>query len=93
MFLNVFVFIRLAQVAKILIAVAIFFSFGLWFYISMDIFWRKINHIFPIQHHNTIQIVLRTGIVFVMGGITMAVPNLGPFIGLMGSIFYVFLGK
>lgn len=91
-FVIIFFVIRLATVAQVLIAVAILFSFGLYFYIAMEILWRRINHRVPVRHHNITQILMRTGIICAMGGVTMAVPNLAPFIGLVGAIFFSILG-
>lgn len=82
----------MAQVAQILIAIAILFTFGLQFYIPTDILWRKIKHRVPEQRHNITQILMRTGIIILMGGVAMAVPNLEPFIGLVGAIFFSILG-
>lgn len=76
-----------------LIAFAIFFTFGLQFYIPMDILWRKIENKIPAQRHNLAQISIRTGIILIMGGIAMAVPDLEPFIGLVGAVFFSILGK
>lgn len=78
--------------AQVLIAIAILFTFGLQFYVPMDILWRKIMHKFPARRHNITQISLRTGIILVMGGVSMAVPTLEPFIGLVGAIFFSILG-
>lgn len=76
-----------------LIAFAILFTFGLQFFIPMDILWRKMNHKVPVERHNITQIIMRTGIIFLMGGVAMAVPNLEPFIGLVGAVFFSILGK
>lgn len=84
---------RLAQVAQILIAVAILLSYGLKFYIAMDIFWRKIKHTLPAAHHNITQTVIRTAIICLQVGLTMAVPNLVPVIGLVGALFVSIVGK
>lgn len=89
----IFLFISLAQIAQILIAVAILFSFGLYFYIAMDILWRKISHKVKVRRHNITQILMRTIVICLMAGIAVAVPNLGPFIGLVGAIFFPILGK
>lgn len=59
----------------------------------MDILWRKMNHKVPKERHNITQIIMRTGIILLMGGVAMAVPNLEPFIGLVGAIFFSILGK
>lgn len=86
-------FYRLAQSAQVLIAFAILFTFGLQFYIPMDILWRKMNHKVPKERHNITQIIMRVGIILIMGAVAMAVPNLEPFIGLVGAVFFSILGK
>lgn len=83
----------MAQVAQILIALAIFFTFGLQFYVPMDVLWRRIQIRIPKERHNISQILLRAGIVMILGGIAAAVPKLEPFIGLVGAIFFSVLGK
>lgn len=83
----------LAEVVQYLIAFAIFFTFGLQFYVPMDILWGKIQSKIPPQRHNIAQISIRTGIILIMGGIAMAVPDLEPFIGLVGAVFFSILGK
>ncbi|XP_067626457.1 proton-coupled amino acid transporter-like protein CG1139 isoform X2 [Eurosta solidaginis] len=82
----------LADVAKLLMAVAILFTYGLQFYIPNELLWRKINHKFDPKNHNRTQLLLRTGIILITGGIAAAVPNLEPFIGLVGAIFFSLLG-
>lgn len=75
-----------------MIAIAILFTFGLQFYVPMDILWHKIEDKIPANRHNMAQISIRTGIVLIMGAISMAVPKLEPFIGLVGAIFFSILG-
>lgn len=75
-----------------MIAIAILFTFGLQFYVPMDILWSKIAYKIPAHRHNIAQISIRTGIILVMGAISMAVPKLEPFIGLVGAIFFSILG-
>nr|XP_019555078.2 proton-coupled amino acid transporter-like protein pathetic [Aedes albopictus] len=82
----------LAKIAQLLIAAAILFTFGLQFYVPMDILWRKIHDKIPKDKHNFSQIAIRTGIMILMGGIALAVPNLEPFIGLVGAVFFSSLG-
>uniref|UniRef100_A0A1B0CAN0 Putative amino acid transporter n=1 Tax=Lutzomyia longipalpis TaxID=7200 RepID=A0A1B0CAN0_LUTLO len=81
-----------AQVAQILIALAILFTFGLQFYVPMDILWRKIQDRIPKEKHNISQIAIRTGIILIMSAIAAAVPNLEPFISLVGALFFSTLG-
>lgn len=82
----------LAKVAQLLIALAILFTFGLQFYVPMDILWRKIHDKIPKNKHNMSQIAIRSGLMVLMGGIALAVPDLEPFIGLVGAIFFSSLG-
>lgn len=82
----------LAKIAQLLIAAAILFTFGLQFYVPMDILWRKVHSKIPKDKHNLAQIGLRTGIMIVMAGVALAVPDLEPFIGLVGAIFFSSLG-
>lgn len=83
----------LADTAKLLMAVAILFTYGLQFYIPNEILWKKISHKFNEKYHNRTQILLRTGIILISGGIAAAIPNLEPFISLVGAIFFSLLGK
>ncbi|KAL9918115.1 proton-coupled amino acid transporter-like protein acs isoform 1-T1 [Glossina fuscipes fuscipes] len=82
----------LADAAKILMALAILFTFGLQFYIPNDILWSKIKHKFDPKSHNIAQILLRTGIILISGGVAAAIPNLEPFISLVGAVFFSLLG-
>ncbi|XP_055313263.1 proton-coupled amino acid transporter-like protein pathetic [Sitodiplosis mosellana] len=81
-----------AEAANILIAIAILFTFGLQFYVPMDILWRKIGPNIPKDRHNMSQIMFRAGIILIMGGVAAAVPKLDPFIGLVGAVFFSILG-
>lgn len=58
----------------------------------MDILWRKINHRFSKENHSRTQIIIRTGIIIVMGAVGVAVPNLDPIISLVGAVFFSVLG-
>ncbi|XP_053961907.1 proton-coupled amino acid transporter-like protein pathetic [Anastrepha ludens] len=82
----------LADTAKLLMAVAILFTFGLQFFIPNEILWRHIKHKFNERHHNIIQILLRTGIILIAVGVSVAIPQLGPFISLVGAVFFSLLG-
>lgn len=82
----------MAKIAQLLIALAILFTFGLQFYVPMDILWKKVQDKIPKDKHNMSQIAIRSGIMVVMGGIALAVPDLEPFIGLVGAIFFSSLG-
>ncbi|KAH8298477.1 hypothetical protein KR044_005593, partial [Drosophila immigrans] len=82
----------LADCAKLLMAVAILFTYGLQFYVPNEVLWRKIQHKFKPEKHNMTQILLRTGIILVSGGIAAGIPNLEPFISLVGAVFFSLLG-
>ncbi|XP_055858843.1 proton-coupled amino acid transporter-like protein pathetic isoform X2 [Episyrphus balteatus] len=82
----------LADTAKILMAISILFTFGLQFYVPNEILWRKISHKFPEDKHNMAQILLRTGIILISGGVSAAIPDLEPFISLVGAVFFSLLG-
>lgn len=69
------------------------FTFGLQFYVPMDILWRKIGPRISKEKHNISQILFRAGIILIMGGVAAAVPKLDPFIGLVGAVFFSVLGK
>lgn len=78
---------------KVLIALAVFFTYSLQFYVPMDITWRKmlVNRI-PEKYHNISQITIRTVIVSATVGLAALVPDLEPIIGLVGSICFSTLG-
>ena len=82
----------MAKTAQILIALAILFTYGLQFYVPMDILWRKIQDKIPKHKHNISQILIRTGIIILTGVVAAAVPDLEPFIGLVGAVCFSVLG-
>ncbi|KXJ67981.1 hypothetical protein RP20_CCG006907 [Aedes albopictus] len=76
----------LAKSTQILAAVAILLTLGLYYYVPMEILWKKISHRIPERRHNLAQIGIRLGIVVAMMGLALTVPQLEPFIGFVGSI-------
>lgn len=82
----------MAQVAQISIGIAIQFTFGLQYVVPMDILWYKIAPKISKEKHNIAQIGLRAGCILGMGVAAVIVPKLAPFIGLVGAIFFSFLG-
>lgn len=81
----------IALTGQVLIGLAILFTFGLQFFVPMDILLRKIEHKMT-RSRNISEILLRTGIMIVMGGIAIAIPDLEPFISLVGAVFFGSLG-
>ena len=73
-------------------ALAVLFTFGLQFFVPMDILWRKVQDRIPVKQHNLSQILIRTGIMLWCGVIAAVVPELEPFIGLVGAVFFSSLG-
>ncbi len=68
-----------AVTGQILIGIAILFTFGLQFYIPMDILMRKVN-LNDSKKKNLIETVIRTVIILLMCGVGIAVPDLEPVI-------------
>ncbi|XP_026818256.1 proton-coupled amino acid transporter-like protein pathetic [Rhopalosiphum maidis] len=80
-----------AQVAKICISLAVFCTYGLQFFVCLEITWTKIQENFEKAtiYHNYI---LRTVLVTMSVIIAVAVPTIGPFIGLIGAFCFSLLG-
>jgi solute carrier family 36 (proton-coupled amino acid transporter) len=68
-----------AVTGQVLIGVAILFTFGLQFYIPMEILMKKIENRIA-KTRNVSEIVIRTVIIVLMGGVAIAVPDLEPVI-------------
>lgn len=84
---------RPAQVAKVGIALAIFFTYALQMYVPFDITWNKVlKERISEKYSNISQIILRTTVVGLTVVVAAVVHNLEPFIGLVGSIFFSILG-
>ncbi|XP_020284696.1 proton-coupled amino acid transporter-like protein pathetic [Pseudomyrmex gracilis] len=80
-----------AQVVKILIALAVFCTFGLQFYVCLDIGWTVIKDRFekkPLLANYIMRTVLVCGAVL----LAVAVPTIEPFIGLIGAFCFSILG-
>ncbi|CAG4983604.1 unnamed protein product [Colias eurytheme] len=82
----------LALSAKILVAVAVFFTYCLQMYAPMDILWSRISSRISQSYHNITQILLRTLSVTLTVILAVAVPDLELLIGLVGAIFFSTLG-
>ncbi|CAH0717467.1 unnamed protein product, partial [Brenthis ino] len=82
----------LAQSAKILMALAILFTYSLQFYVPMEMIWRQIQNKITVKYHHFTQISIRTIIVVGSVALAAAFPNLELFINLSGAIFLSSLG-
>lgn len=76
---------------KILIALAVYCTFGLQFYVCLEIMWNGIKDRFQ-ERPTLVNYVMRT--VMVTGAVLLAVavPTIGPFIGLIGAFCFSILG-
>ncbi|KAI5643630.1 transmembrane amino acid transporter protein domain-containing protein [Phthorimaea operculella] len=81
-----------AQIAKILMALAILFTYSLQFYVPMEMIWRQIHDKIQVRFHNFAQISIRTAAVVGSVALAAACPNLELFISLCGAIFLSTLG-
>lgn len=68
-----------AVTGQVLIGIAILFTFGLQFYIPMEILLKKIENRIA-KTRNISEITIRTVIILLMGGVGIAVPDLEPVI-------------
>lgn len=69
----------IAITGQVLIGIAILFTFGLQFYIPMEILLKKIENRIA-KTRNVSEIAIRTVIILLMGGVGIAVPDLEPVI-------------
>ncbi|XP_059468908.1 proton-coupled amino acid transporter-like protein CG1139 [Neocloeon triangulifer] len=81
----------LAQSVKIMIAVAIFLTYALQFYVPFEIIWRNLKPHFK-KNEMVVEFSLRIFLVVCTVGIAAAIPNLGPFISLVGAVCLSTLG-
>lgn len=75
----------LAQSVKLMIAIAIFLTYGLQFYVPMEIIWKNLKQYFgsrKLAGEYLVRIVL---VIFTVA-VAIAVPNLGPLISLVGAV-------
>lgn len=80
-----------AQIVKVLIALAVYCTFGLQFYVCLEIGWDAIKDRFtkrPLLVNYTMRTVLVTAAVL----LAVAVPSIKPFVGLLGAFCFSILG-
>lgn len=80
-----------AQIVKILIALAVFCTFGLQFYVCLEIGWDTIKSKFT-KRPLLINYMMRTILVTAAVLLAVAVPTIGPFVGLLGAFCFSILG-
>lgn len=81
-----------SQLARGCIALSIFFTFMLQFYVPMEITWKNVKPHIPKHSRNIAQILIRlVGVIFAIG-VAIAVPDLSALISLVGAVFFSTLG-
>ncbi|KAK0180804.1 hypothetical protein PV327_003149 [Microctonus hyperodae] len=80
-----------AQVVKILVGLAVFCTFGLQFFVCLDIAWVGMKDYFT-KKPLLMNYVLRTVMVIGCVLIAIAVPTIAPLIGLIGAFCFSILG-
>lgn len=83
----------LGQTAQILLTLAIVLTFGLQFYAPHEVLFSKICHRFPKEKYDMYDAIIRGVSCIVLGGITASIPDLEPFVGLVGAVFFSILGN
>lgn len=82
----------LAQVVKLLIAMAVLFTYGLQFFVPLEIICSSIKHFFSHKFVAIGETLVRIGVVMLTVIVALLVPKLDPFISLVGAIFFSILG-
>ncbi|XP_067001806.1 proton-coupled amino acid transporter-like protein pathetic [Anabrus simplex] len=80
-----------AQSVKILIALAVFCTYGLQYYVCLEIAWNGLKHRYP-KNPLLMEYVIRTALVTASVALAVAVPTIGPFIALIGALCFSILG-
>ena len=80
-----------AQIVKILVAVAVFFTTSLLFYIVLETIWSEIENKIT-KNRKVINYILRTFLITAAVLTAVAVPTIGPFVGIIGALFFSTLG-
>ncbi|KAG6452503.1 hypothetical protein O3G_MSEX007666 [Manduca sexta] len=81
----------LGESVKLMIAVAIFFTYSLQFYVPMEVIWKNVRHLFGAKK-NLAEYSIRIAVITMTVCIAIAIPDLGPFISLVGAVCLSFLG-
>lgn len=82
----------LAQSVKVMIALAIFLTYALQFYVPMEIIRKGFIDVHLRKYPVASEYVLRVFLVVGTVGLAIAIPHLGPFISLVGAVCLSTLG-
>lgn len=80
-----------AQAVKVLISLAVYCTFGLQFFVCLEIVWDGIKEKCT-KRPIVVNYVLRTVMVTAAVVLAVAVPTIGPFMGLIGAFCFSILG-
>ncbi|XP_049884770.1 proton-coupled amino acid transporter-like protein pathetic [Pectinophora gossypiella] len=80
-----------AQIVKLSIAVAVYCTFGLQFFVCVDIMWNCIKDKFT-KRPDLADYIMRTILVTLCVLLAVAVPTIGPFMGVIGAFCFSLLG-
>ncbi|XP_052846792.1 proton-coupled amino acid transporter-like protein pathetic isoform X1 [Drosophila gunungcola] len=80
-----------AQAVKVLISLAVYCTFGLQFFVCLEIVWDGIKEKCT-KRPLVVNYVLRTVMVTAAVVLAVAVPTIGPFMGLIGAFCFSILG-
>lgn len=80
-----------AQTVKVLISLAVYCTFGLQFFVCLEIIWDGIKEKCK-KRPTLVNYVLRTVLVTAAVVLAVAVPTIGPFMGLIGAFCFSILG-
>ena len=75
-----------AQIVKLLMSLAIFFSYSLQFYIPVDLLEKKIQKSISHQNHSKAEYALRCSLVILTFALASAISKLDLFISLVGAV-------
>ncbi|CAG9138318.1 unnamed protein product, partial [Plutella xylostella] len=78
-------------IVKIAIAVAVYCTYGLQFFVCVEIAWNTIKDKFT-KRPNLADYIMRTLMVTACVLLAVAVPTIGPFMGVIGAFCFSILG-
>lgn len=80
-----------AQIVKLLIALSVFLTVGLQFYVLLEIVWNRVEKRIT-KHRWFINYAIRTTLISTAILLAVAVPTIGPFVGLLGAFCFSIAG-
>lgn len=80
-----------AQIVKIAIAIAVYCTFGLQFFVCIEIMWNSLKEKFT-KRPELADYIMRTIMVTFCVLLAVAVPTIGPFMGVIGAFCFSILG-